>query len=278
MLVGLNCAVEDYSSHFVTFPGVRVTRVFSQPTVGILPWTHPKVANLPRTVAPHMSFKDWPDDVSASRMVSAWLDAAPGYLLDSPLLLPEVGFSALLTYLHEPENDTLTPAVFQHRQEVLHDTVRGHRKGHLVAVMPIQTLQWTQAASTSTATKGDGNVFQWWAGVGDFCGIDCYANSWEPTYPDPVKFLELPLRLAAGAGRPLWVPELGAVRLATDPDGSKRAAWIRTVAGILRSLGCAAVSWWCASGSNGKSIHLDDAASSNAWRDVIARRSLRLAT
>ena len=71
----------------------------------------------------------------------------------------------------------------------------------------------------------------------------------------------------------LWIPELGAVRLDNDPDGSRRAAWIRKVLALLRANSAAAVSWWCGMGSSGKNIHLADTPSKTAWLDALAGRA-----
>lgn len=273
MILGVNTTVEEYVPTFGgQFQGARVCRVFSKPGAGILPWTHPKYANLPRHVMPHGSFKDWPSDAAAAAMVRQHLDTMPPSLRGAPIL-PELGLSYALTYLHEGENNGVPVVTYQHRCEVLYDAVKSHPLGDRVAVVPIQTLQWTQMKSTASTPKGDGNVLAWWAGVGDYAGIDCYAFAEDP-YPDPDKFVELPLRLARATGRRLWVPELATVKAADDPTGAKRATWIGAVLDRFAAGGCAAVSWWHAVSSTGKDMHLDTAAA-GVWSARIAAAGAR---
>lgn len=99
---------------------------------------------------------------------------------------------------------------------------------------------------------------------------DRQANSWAPRYPDPAGFLTPALRLAAGTGRRLWIPELGAVRLPADRSGAGRGAWITAVAAVLRAAGCAAVSWWDATSRTGHDLRLTDGPSRQAWTAVLA--------
>jgi hypothetical protein len=264
MVAGINLREQDYGA-YATFPGARISRVFAGPGEGILPWTAQRLAGLPSTVVPHLSFKDWPSDSAAAKAVTALLDVMPRRYVTGDLLSPELGCSVALSHMHEPENNGLPVRTWRQRQRVLYDAVKSHQYGSRVAVVPIQTLQWTTFAG-----KGNGDVFAWWAGIGDFAGIDCYANSWEPGYPDAEAFLALPLRLAAGTGRRLMLPELGAVRLPTDFDGSKRAAWMTAVVARLADAGCAAVSWWSAPGANAKDFRLADPPSVAAWQGILS--------
>lgn len=256
MVYGVSSNVADYgSTHGGQFQAARTARVFSAPGKGIIPWTDPRYATLPPHVMPHGSFKDWTSDVEAAAMVRKHLDGLPAHLAGDPVL-PELGISYALTYLHEGENNGVPVTTYQRRYEILMDAVKSHRHGGRVAVIPIQTLTWTVMKSTADKPKGDGNIMEWWAGIGDYAGVDCYAFAEKP-YPDPVEFLALPLRLARATGRRLWVPELGTVKAETDPTGAKRAAWIKAVLAVLARSGCAAVSWWHAEGTNGRDFRLD---------------------
>lgn len=256
MVYGVSSNVADYGSTYGgQFQAARTARVFSKPGQGIIPWTDPRYANLPHHVMPHGSFKDWDSDAQAAAIVRRHLDTMPSHLTGDPVL-PELGISYALTYLHEGENNGVPVTTYQRRYEILMDVVKSHTHAARVAVIPIQTLTWTVMKSTESKPKGDGNVMEWWAGAGDYAGMDCYAFSATP-YPDPIEFCALPLRLARATGRRLWVPELGTVRADTDPNGSKRAAWIKAVLAVLASSGCASVAWWHAEGSNGNDFRLD---------------------
>jgi hypothetical protein len=263
---GINTDPADYSPVYGgQFGHARVARVFTPPGKGIVSWSDPKVAGLPPHIMPHVSFKDWPGDTQAAAWLRTWLDKIPAYLLDGPVL-PELGLAAAITYQHEVENNGVPVLDYQHRSEVLYDVVKTHRNGSRVAVIPIQTLQWTQMKTTTKSVKGDGNIMPWWAGIGDYCGVDCYAFEATP-YPDPKKFVELPLRLARATGRRLWVPEFATVKAEDDPSGSKRATWIRAVVAELVKAQCASVSWWHALGSKGTDYRLDPAGA-GAWNAV----------
>jgi hypothetical protein len=86
-------------------------------------------------------------------------------------------------------------------------------------------------------------------------------------------FFALSVQLAQGAGRRLYVPELGVIRQGTPQDsGALRAAWIRKAIAYLRSVDCAGVAWWHALGSNARDFRLDTAYGAAAWQDAIAGR------
>lgn len=262
MLVGVNVQQTDYDATFSAFPGARYCRVFFKPGEGLRPWSVPRLAGLPAAVLPHVSFKDWPSDATAIGWVHAWLDGMPDYLTRAPLI-PGVG-SAALTWHHEPEGDGIPVVEYQRRWALLDAAVRAHPNGPLVAAVPIQTRYWAAAAR-----KGGGSPFGWWAGSGTGAAFDAYADFPAQDYPDPARFVDIAFRLAAGTGRPLWVPELGAVRLASDTDGQGRAAWMTEVVRLLREGGCVAVGWWHQFGSSGYDYRLDDAASA-AWAEAMS--------
>lgn len=254
MIVGVNCQPTDYPQHFDQLPKARICRVFAGPGQGLPDWSGSVLPTLPGHVIAHVSFKDWRDDC---RDLVAWMDAmpAPARQLGGLPVRP-----VWLTYHHEPEGD-MTPGEYRRRWQIMAAALDGHPKRAWVALVPIQTLQWTV-----NPLKGGGDPFTWWAGVGDYAAMDCYVDSWAATYPAARAFLAPLARLARGVGRQPVVPELGSVRLAGDADGTRRARWITEVAAALRAIGCAQMSWWCAPGSNGHDFHLSDAASMAAWR------------
>lgn len=262
MRVGLTCALADYAGHFADFPSAAFCRVFFEPGQGLLPQSHPKLAKLPASVTPWVS---WKDPVSEA-VLDDWLH--------------HVTRPTIVTYHHERDNGK-TPAEqsrkvrAEHfaRTRAYHGVIAGHPKRHLITHIPIQTLQWTAGKTTATAVRGDGDWRTWWAGVGDGIGIDCYADSWATSYPDPEKFLAISNEMAEGSGRRLWLPEVGSVLLGGD-TGAGRAAWIRDLVALLRERGAGGAAWWCAIGKPGaegevRDFHLSDQPSAQAWRNAI---------
>lgn len=276
--------------------GSRWCRTFSSPGDGILPWGHPR-RTVPAGVAEFLSFKDWESDAVVVARLNAVLDGMPDELVTGPALLPELdvydpdgyseglpqsdGFSLLVCYFHEGEKDFialgLTPREWRRRQRLVYRTIRQHRNGHRVGYIPIQTGTWTEAASTPDKPKGDFDPFTWWAGVGDYVGYDAYAVSatTKPAapglYPAPARFLEVPLMLAAGVGRRLFLAEWGSILQGVPADtGTYRAAWMLQVAAYAAEQGVAAVGWWDDYGANNRDFRLTDAPSAAAWARILA--------
>lgn len=274
MVVGTDVVNEAYDPEFVTkFPASRLCRVFNSPSDNIKPWTAPRLANLPTTIAPHVSWKAWPDDATVEGWITSFLDTMPAYLSSAPLI-PELGISMALTWYHEADRDSaggVGATEYQRRYGVLYSAVKGHALGHLVAVVPIQTLYWTIVSNGSDVTT-------WWAGSdrADYCGIDCYNGVTPKTYTDPDVFLQVPFALRDYTGLPLWLPELGAARYAVDASGNPfdttgqvRAQWITDVCKRLERGRCVAVSWWDGVGTN-LDESLTDQPSIDAWAGVLA--------
>jgi hypothetical protein len=258
MQVGLTASAVDYISHAKTFPRAAFCRTFAGPGQGL-----PKLGG-----APWPEWASYKDPVQPAAL-NAWLD--------------RVTRPTILTYRHERDNDPgeanqskAARADFFARWRDLYQIVCEHRNRPLVQAIPIQTLQWTEAKSGSSAIKGDGDWRTWTVGVGDGVGWDCYVGSWEPKYPDPERWLRIPIESAEGSGRRLWLPELGSVLLGGD-TGAGRAAWIRDVLAVLRENNCAGAAWWCAIGKPGtkgeiRDFHLADQPSAAAWREAIEAR------
>lgn len=261
MLVGVNCDPGDYSATFARLPGAQVTRVFCKPGEGLRPWTDHRLADPPRSVLRHVSWKDWPDDAAA--MLTSWLDAMPQWMIDQPVV-PDLGISLVLTYLHEPEDNDVPAEEYKRRWATLQDVARSHRLGHLIALVPVQSSYWTVHHQA-------GDPMPWWAGVGDFAGVDLYMDLPTGKYPDPATFVAPWLAMAQWTGKRLWVAELGATLVASDTDGSHRAAWAREVVRLLRAGNCAAVSWWDALGTTKQRHRRDyrlDGRTAAAWADA----------
>lgn len=260
MQVGLTCTAADFGTHGKAFPRAAFCRTFAAPGEGLLPHDHPK-RQLPA------GWAEW----------ASWKDPIPENTLDG--WLDTITRPTILTYRHERDNDKGAAAQSRTaradhfaRTRAYHGVIAGHRNRHLITHIPIQTLQWTMAASNPAKgiVKGDRDFRTWWAGVGDGFGVDAYVDSWAKTYPDPVGWLDPMFEAAEMAGRRLWLAELGAVLLGGDA-GAGRAAWIRDVLTVLRERGCAGVAWWCAYGTPGakgevRDFHLHDKASADVWR------------
>lgn len=280
MVVGATVKDTDFAQLGPGGPltGARVCRTFSTVGQGILPWTAGNRA-VPAGVAEHHSFKDWPDDKTVTAQINHLLDTMPARLLEGTAILPQLrpyvapweladaadaGFSFLLSYLHEGENNGVIPREWRRRHRLAYDVIRQHNNGRRVGYMAIQTDTWTKGVSDATTHKGDGDVLEFWAGAGDFAAIDCYVLSEDKKpasaalYPDPAKFFELAVRLAYASGRPLWLPELGVIRQGNPAEqGAFRGQWITAALAYLRSVECAGVSWWNALGSNSRDFRLD---------------------
>jgi hypothetical protein len=293
ILVGTTVQQRDFPVLEARGRGSRFCRTFSAPGEAILPWTAGR-RRLPAGVCEFHSFKDWPSDDGAVSLVTELLDTMPRALLEQPALLPELtaydpdgfaedlveydGFSLLLTYFHEGEKNFLEAGrgakEWRRRHRLIYKTIRQHPHGRRVGYMPIQTLTWLNGP----APKGDYDPLAWWAGVGDYAGIDCYAPSITDRpaspalYPDPATFFELPAQLAAGSGRRLFVPELGVIRQGAPADsGEMRGKWIGDCVAYLDQVGAAGVAWWDAPGANNRDFRLDDTASAGSWSAELTR-------
>lgn len=274
MVVGVDVAGSAWDPTLtVKWTGARIARVFCSPGEGLKPWSVVRFTSLPQTVAPHVSWKDWPDDTTVTGWITSFLDTMPAYLSAAPLL-PELGFSMAMSWYHEPESSSaggVGAAEYARRYGVLYSVVKGHSLGHLVAVVPIQTQYWT-------VVHGGGDVTTWWPGSdrADGCGLDCYNDMTGAAYQDPSAFLTAPFALRDYTGLPLWVPELGSRLYSVDGSGNPldttgelRAAWITGVAKGLEKGRCAAASYWDSLATNGD-MRLLDQPSIDAWAGVIA--------
>lgn len=302
MTVGATLNAVDFGQFL---PGGRqqsaeFCRTFSSPGDGILDWTHPRRV-LPPGVADFHSFKDWKSDDDVVANVTRLLDTMPAGLVEGEALLPHLsaydpdgyapdstiydGFSLLLSYCHEGEKNFIDARLavreWRRRHALVYKTIRQHCNGRRVGYMPIQTGTWTEASSVVGKIKGDFDPLAWWAGVGDYAGYDAYAETitnrpaGPALYKAAADFLTIPLRLARGTGRRLFLPELGVVlqgSAKTRDDGTFRAAWIRAVVAELRDQGCAGVAWWDALGANNRDFRLLDEPSRAAWQDAIYGR------
>jgi hypothetical protein len=299
LAVGTTVRAEDFALFGARARGSAFCRTFSPPGAGLLPWTAPN-RQLPPTVADFHSWKDWPSDDAVVAMLTAQLDEMPRRLLDDAPLLPYLrpydpdgygdagaesdGLSLLLCWFHEGERNMIEAGIpareWRRRHRLAYRTIRQHRNGHRVGYMSIGTLTWLAASSDPSrgVVKGDYDPFAWWAGVGDFAAIDCYApsiTSGAPApamYPTPGKFFELLDQLAAGTGRRAFVPEVGVIRQGQPAEaGTLRANWITNVVQHADARGYGGIAWWDAPGANGRDFRLTDTPSAGAWSAEITR-------
>lgn len=295
--VGTTVQDKDFGLFAGRDKGSAFCRTFSPPGSRILPWT---AANRAVPCAEFHSWKDWTSDVMAMGDLTAMLDTMPARLLEDPPLLPHLrpydpdgygdagpesdGFSLLLTWCHEGENNMIAAGIpareWRRRHRLAYKTIREHRNGHRVGYMSIGTLTWLTASSNPSKgiVKGDNDPFAWWSGVGDFAALDCYVGSIDDRpaapalYPTPAKFFDLLAQLANGTGRRPFVPELGVIRQGAPADtGGLRGNWISNAVQYLDSIGTGGVAWWDAPGANGRDFRLTDAQSAGAWSAEITR-------
>lgn len=268
--VGLNIDPTQIPTTLPQYPGLYSCRVFGPGGRGIPGWSTPVLTALRvAKVVPWVSFKDWPGDAPAIAAVKVWCDTLP----------PDVS-TAILTYHHEPEGDIL-PADYRARWVKVAATVRAHRNASKIKLVPIHTLYPSRHKLfdrySPDWTKWTG-VWQQWAPtdpagryVGDWMGWDCYQEITATAYEDPQTFFRVPAGAAYQLGVPLAIPELGAVPIAGDTNGTGRANWIASCLTQLRGMEAVAVNWWQSTGTNGLDYRLNDAASSSAWRTGISQ-------
>jgi hypothetical protein len=100
-------------------------------------------------------------------------------------------------------------------------------------------------------------------------GWDCYLETSATSYESPESFFRIPVGAAYTMGVPLVIPELGALRLATDFTGTGRAGWMTDCLAHLRQQGALAVNWWQATGTGGQDYRLTDPASKLTWQAAV---------
>lgn len=254
MEVGATYDIKDYEQYLATFPLTRSCRVFSSTHAPL--WTDKRIKAL--VDAGKVPFISWKThDLAATQ---SWLDTMP-----SEPVLPKV----YATWMHEPEPKGVNPDQYKRYITEQHTLIKGHPNGKRIQFGPVLTRQWTENTRGRTYEEYD-------PGIGDFLGCDMYANTWEDRYPSPIEFTRYFGLYASKSGRPMWVPEIGAVLMASDPDGTKRAPWITEVFKELYGWGTHVAVWWCdmgttASDGASRNFKLDDQPSREAFQAVLAQ-------
>jgi hypothetical protein len=106
------------------------------------------------------------------------------------------------------------------------------------------------------------------ASVIDTIGWDCYNKSFSKgSYGDPASMLGKAASTSKAAGVNWAVAELGS-KMASGDSGNGRAAWLTGIGSYARANGAAYITYF--DSTVGGDFRLLDAASKNAWRQVIA--------
>ncbi|GAB7044879.1 hypothetical protein [Catenuloplanes indicus] len=273
MLVGITCDPRDYGTRLARWPGARHTRIFGYPGKGIPSWkptpTDRRIAEARRLcpgIIPHVSFKDWPDDMAAEAMVRAWLNQLPP--ITAPLT-PGGPPLVMLSHMHEPGPKDFDPAEYRRRQFLIAIWLAAHPRGGQVDLVHIDANIWVEG-------KGGRDLSIYLPGVG-LPSVDTYARSWKP-YPTVDDLLWAPLRLADATRTPPMLPEFGIARRPDDPTGEQRAELMHEALVVLWAEGCRLVSWWedlgtaPRAGGPAPDFRLDDEPSRRVWEDAMAGR------
>lgn len=203
LLVGIEGPAGQETSRLLSgFPGVQAMREFGVKRAGeslpSLPgWTASKLATMPATCRPHVSWKYWDE-----ARQKAWLDARPTMI--GPGYWPELD----TTYHHEPHGDAgMTPAIYRPRGTAWAGMLRDHPNGAGIQNGPIVTRYWIM---------GGGNPADWWYDGATFYGVDTYepeAKAGQPTTPFTPEELWDPVLEKVYAAIPdgvdILVPEMG---------------------------------------------------------------------
>lgn len=110
-----------------------------------------KLAAIPRTARPHVSWKQW--NVDRQR---EWLDTMP-----PPTVFAEYDS----TYWHEPHGD-IAPTLYRSRAEQWAEMLASHPNGSRVTNGPIVTRWWL--------INKNGNPLDWWHDGANRYGVDVY--------------------------------------------------------------------------------------------------------
>lgn len=226
--VGVNAAVAEYGTWFKAFPQAAFGRVFSPDGKGLPNLAGPAVTQLGRT--PWISHKD---PVPVDQVVAVWLALAK---------LLGKGRVARWTFRHEGENYDLATHRSYYRD--LRAARDDHGLAGVIRLVDIRTLY-------ACRYKSGVNWREWMLpGVVDEVGWDCYAPTNWPTYEPFESLFGLPIASAAEFGMDLSIPEVGAVKLAGDTDGTQRGRYLAAGVDYLAAHRVKAVGLWCAKDGN----------------------------
>ena len=113
------------------------------------------------------------------------------------------------------------------------------------------------------------NPDEWGTVVADVLGVDCDGINSTTKYPDYGPVIAAAAAWAKSHGYDLAVPEFGEPRLASDTDGSKRAAWLTEQAAKLEAAGVGWVQLFDYTATATVPYELTTPAEIAAWKAVI---------
>ena len=204
-----------------------------------------------------VSFKAAPKDVMSGRLDSQfanWFASAPK---DRPIFW---------SYFHEPENDVESGSftTADYRAAWVHLAGLADRANNPQLRSNLILMCWTLQSGSHR------NWQDYFAGASviDTIGWDCYNKSFSKgSYGDPASMLGTAVATSKAAGVNWAVAELGS-KMASGDSGAGRAAWLTKIGSYARANGAAYITYF--DSTVGGDFRLLDAASKNAWRQVIA--------
>lgn len=214
-----------------------------------------------------VSFRYRPLDVIAGRYdatISQFFATAPTY-------------DVYWSYSHEPE-DNITRgeftaadyrAAWQHISDIADQAAPDTAQLHSTLILMCYTMN-------PTSRRNWLNYYV--PSAQSMLAFDCYNHAWRRNaYGDPAKvFKPITDWSVANPTIPWGVSEVGSVKVSTDPDGTRRAAWLRSVGTFLANKHTANPTiaaqfgiYFDVVGPKGTDYRLLDAPSQAAWRDVV---------
>lgn len=209
-----------------------------------------------------ISFRPHPTEVLSGKHDAAlreWFEQAPARS------------TIYWSYYHEPEPaieklgsftaDTYRRA-WKHINKIADSVCRPNMYSTLILT------GWT----TRPESKRDWRKYYPGAEVIDVLAFDPYNGVHEPGrdyYEKPAAMLGNIVRVAKEARKPWGIAEIGSRKIASDPTGSKRAAWLTSVADYTRANGALFVTYYHSSRDG--EWRLLDKPSQDAWIAAVAR-------
>lgn len=234
-----------------TYPGTGTARIFVGKGKPIPTWDGPVLGPLVAAGVKvvHLSVKD-PDWPAVRRLI----DAKPAGLL------------LILTFGHEPEQGTkegdLPIDQWRARWAELVALLADHPARGELLLVPVYTRVWWERNAGDRRWMLDLPV--------DAIGWDIYSSALD-RYRTPDDLLTIPRAVAEQTGLPYLVPELGAVRIASDKDGSGQQGWMRAMVDAVKGDGALTCCWFH---KDGWDLLADGAeAARQTWQTIITEEA-----
>jgi hypothetical protein len=204
-----------------------------------------------------VSFKALPSEILSGRddaLLSNWFRTAPKDR--------EIWWS----YWHEPEDDIADGrfTAQQYRDAYRHIAeladAAGNRHLHNTLILMCWTLNPASGRTFTDYFPGKDAV--------DTLGWDCYSvpNSTTP-YARPADMYSRAISTSNNLGMDFGIAETGSLLAGTDPDGAKRATWLRSIGSYLENNHASFACYF--DSVIGGDFRLLDAQSRLAWKDVV---------